>query len=85
MSKPPAARSPVGQCLSAANECSAAASINKAFATIIDLAGVVGRPPAAQALAPTVAAVPGAPFERRSALVAELNEPPMWARAKSAP
>jgi len=62
-----------------------AASINKALATIIDLAGVVGRPLAAQALAPTVAAVPGAPFERRSALVAEHNEPPIRAQAKSAP
>jgi len=85
VAKPPAARTPVGRRGYAAKERSAAASLNKALATTIDLDGVVGQPPAAQALAPTVVAIPGAPFERRSALVAEHNEPPMWARATSAP
>jgi len=36
-------------------------------------------------LAPTVEAIPGAPIERRSALVAEHDEPTMWTRATSAP
>jgi len=85
VAKPPAARAPVGRCGYAAKERSAAASLKKALATTSDLDGVVGQPPETQALEPTVAAIPGAPIERRSALVAEHDWPPMWARATSAP